>query len=98
MKLNEKIKQMRPAYLSGLLTHQDYYSWLADEIGFTEKALFLFIKKDEIQKSTDRHVNDIPLKKWDAMHVLIFSMARCNWSLSDSVCVAKAVAESVRTR
>jgi hypothetical protein len=68
------------------------------------------IGRERILASTDEHFNDIPLQQWDVMHdslrALInqrlkgqaenFEIRRFGWSMSDAVCVAKAIAQEFR--
>jgi hypothetical protein len=91
--LNERVREMRGRYLEKEISHDEYYLWLADQIGVTF-ALVPFPKetiKAELKK--DRCLNGTPLRAWDAKHpVVAYYAAGLVWSLSDTVCVLKAVA------
>ncbi len=91
MATQDQVTQTRKAYMAGFLTHHEYYSWLAYEVGFTQSRLAYMAAR--IKQSTDEHFNDIPLRQWDALH---FHPPGLAWSLSDSVCVAKSVARDIR--
>lgn len=84
----------RARYMKNELGHDEFYCWLADQIGVTIEDLT--ITTDRILRSADPHFNDIPLSRWDDNHYRIMSAARnrgrSSWSMSDSVCIAKAIA------
>lgn len=82
--------------------HHQYY------MQFINKDLMQFVVNaigvDRIMQSTDKHMNDIPLKYWDN---LMFGIPQtCNramiveckemWSLNTSVCIAKAAAKQFK--
>ena len=52
----------RSDYLEGRCTHQEYYLEIAKEIGLTCDAKLLV----RVRESVDKHLNDIPLLRWDA--------------------------------
>lgn len=81
----------RARYMDREITHAEYYEWLADAIGVTTANLPVSL--DRIRASTDEYLNDIPLHRWDAMDFTVRHYARgLAWSLSDTVCMLKAVA------
>lgn len=86
--------EKRKEYLDHKLGHDDFYLWLADSIGVTEKMLPVPVAR--VRQSNDQHLNDIPLNLWDRRDPLVrhnaFQAGMKSWSLSDSVCVLKAVA------
>lgn len=87
-------EKQRSRYLNGELTHKEYYTWLADFIGAT-KAM-LPVSQERINRSTDPHLNDIPLSQWDSQDRIIRPLAYHKglaWSLSDTVCVLKTLAK-----
>ncbi len=87
----EILKTERARYMNREITHSEYYLWLADEIHVSERNLPVPIER--IRESTDEHLNDIPLALWDRMDAVVRSHAHgLPWSLSDTVCVLKAVA------
>ena len=53
----------RKEYLSGIVSHSDYYGQFITED--TTKNLLQSISIIDICKSRDEHMNDIPLIKWD---------------------------------
>ena len=88
---------MRVAYMAGNLTHQEYYLWLADFVGAT--PTMLPVSTDTIRQSVDPHFNDIALSRWDRCDRAIRCLAYAQglpWSLSDTVCVLKALAWVIR--
>lgn len=92
----------RKDYMAGKATHRQYYgqfvnpavtSWVRRKIGI-----------DRLLKSTDQHLNDIPLSLWDSYYgaMLLDGTARKvaaanggGVSLSDAVCVAKEAAHQL---
>lgn len=89
----EIVKEKRHQYLTGKLSHDDYYLWLADLVGVTLSDLP--VPLNQIRASTDRHLNDIPLRHWDSRDPIVRHKAYAKglpWSLSDTGCCLKAVA------
>lgn len=85
--------EQRKRYMDHEITFAEYYEWLADTIGVTARMLPVDI--DRIRASQDEHLNDIPLALWDQQDYIVRPLAarhRIPWSLSDTVCVLKAVA------
>ena len=88
-----KHNEQRKLYMDGKITFNKYYTWLADFIGANERMLP--VDKERISKSTDPHLNDIPLILWDNQDYVIRRLAYSKglvWSLSDTVCVLKTIA------
>lgn len=102
-----KTPTVRGLYMNGILSYEDYYSFLVEVIG-RERLLSLLPRGFE--KSQDEHLNDIPLPRWDRMDRVVrviagnamwFTMGAAEgtaepcraWSLSDSVCVLKTLAK-----
>jgi len=83
--------------------HQEYYQWLAESIGIGPSML-----PPGHATSVDPHFNDVPLHLWDARHQWVLDNARHSfsgsegktfyWSLSDSVCCLKAIAQRERAK
>lgn len=96
--LRQEQEKKRQDYLDGAITFQEYYLWLAREIHITAKSCPVTL--EEIKKSKDPHLNDIPLGLWDKQDSLVRAAAgRAGlkvWSLSDTVCLLKALAHEVR--
>jgi hypothetical protein len=94
MTLQEQYEAKRKLNLDGKLSHDDFYCWLADEIGIHVSDLPVTL--DVIRRSTDEHLNDIPLHKWDACDDVVRSKARRagthSWSLSNTVSTLKCFA------
>lgn len=74
----------RKQYMNKECTHREFYGqhMTLPIINMVVRA----IGKDRLLRSTDEHLNDIPLKEWDNLHPLL------GGSLSDSVCFAKEAA------
>jgi hypothetical protein len=76
------------------LTHDQFYLWLADRIGISEQMLP--VPTDRIARSTDPHLNDIPLNLWDRKDRIVRPVAYAagmrTWSVFDTLCTLKAVA------
>ena len=79
----------------GWVAHRKYY---AQFVNLTKKpyveAVIRWVGKDRLLKSTDEHLNDIPLHVWDRMPVPpgSFELAKKlgSWiSKGDVVCIAK---------
>jgi len=97
MTSQEEVNEQRKLYMVGKITHQAYYLWLAEFIGAGER--YLPVPKERILQSTDEHFNDIPLRLWDLQDSLVRPLAyskKLAWSLSDTVCVLKAIARKVK--
>ena len=88
----------REQYISsngGMPAHRAYYGQFvnADLMQWVVKH----IGQSRILSSTDPHLNDIPLREWDALHGMLAMWCKravCattsgGYSLSDSVCIAK---------
>lgn len=92
----EEFQALRQKYMTNEMTHQEYYIGLAKIMGLNGVAM---IPNEQIKASTDESFNDIPLKKWDDHHGLVSHLAYQHfpvWSLSDTVCVLKAIAREIR--
>lgn len=96
MPLSDDIQEQRAKYMRGELSHQQYYRWLRQSIGVSSEWIIKAIGANAIRTSRDPHFNDIPLRRWDGLHpnfdYAARHVARVPWSLSDSVCCAKAAA------
>jgi hypothetical protein len=95
MKNQELFNEKRKLYMDGKITHTEFYLWLASFIGVTKAHLP--VSQETINKSTDVHLNDIPLKLWDNQDYIVRRLAYAKglaWSLSDTVCTLKAIAKS----
>ena len=92
----------RKQYMDKEVTHTEYYGQFVD--GVMQEQVGLRIGVNRIINSKDKHLNDIPLKEWDNMEIMVrqhcgtsISMASgCGVSLSDCVCVAKAAAKQIK--
>jgi hypothetical protein len=87
-----------------------YYLQFATPLTF--KLVEDRIGLDVLMASTDEYLNDIPLRKWDALNAAVRESAdkaalrqaqgveppKYHWSLSDGVCIAKAVARAIIKR
>lgn len=88
--------------------HHAYYLQFATRATFA--IVLARIGRSAIAESTDPHMNDIPLCRWDALNESIrssirqrvkgqaegYPAGRFSWSLSDAVCIAKAVAREIK--
>lgn len=87
------VERERKRYLDHEIDHQAYYLWLADFIGVPDSVIP--VTPEEVQASTDPHLNDIPLGWWDRKDPVVRHYAYAKglpWSLSDTVCVLKSLA------
>lgn len=55
----------RQDYLNGKATHREYYGQFVNES--VKSKVLKTIGKDKLLASTDEHLNDIPMKKWDSI-------------------------------
>lgn len=93
----------RSEYMEHKVTHDEYYGqFVTSAVTNVVKTL---IGESAIKASTDQHLNDIPLNRWDNLHEQIGSICgkklkeaneSDGWSLSDTVCIAKACARQIR--
>jgi len=65
-----KIKT-REQYLKGEISFSDYYAQFLDDE--TEGEMLEQVSLEEIRESKDEHLNDIPMRKWDAITGIRFS-------------------------
>lgn len=85
----------RQDYLDNNLTHEEYYTWLAEFIGATDRMVPF--TAEQVANSKDPHLNDLRLDIWDAQDWLVRKLAYAKqlpWSLSDTVCVLKQLARN----
>lgn len=96
----------REEYLNGKRTHSEYY------LQFAKASAWRYVQQriglDRIAKSTCEHFNDIPLALWDSLDMRPYIDTKLKaeaegcargsfyWSMSDNVCIAKAVAHRIR--
>jgi hypothetical protein len=91
----------RKEYMSKVCTHKQYYAQFVTEN--MKNDVIRAIGKDALMNSTDEHLNDIPLKKWDrlASGVVPFYVNSAMRELGDYptlgglVCIAKEAARQV---
>lgn len=95
----EIAREMRDKYVSKHeLTHAEYYDWVAEQLGKVSLLRIMPFEPSKIRAAhkADQHLNNLVLQKWDNCDPMVRSMAvRAgfpSWSLSDTVCVLKAVA------
>jgi hypothetical protein len=75
--------------------HRKFYAQFVSDA--TIRFVVSIIGADVIKASTDEHMNDIPLRRWDCMHgnlplaVSLKSLGESN-SISTTVCIAKEAA------
>jgi hypothetical protein len=81
--------------------HYPYYFQFANKA--TKELILRSIGKGRIKKSNNKYFNDIPLSEWDKLSgFMVFNKTLCmevngQVSLSDRVCILKAVAENIRS-
>lgn len=87
------LAEKRAEYMSGAVSHRDYYLWLSGWLGLPQSLIP--VTKERVDASTDPHLNDTPLVLWDRMDPAVRSYADAKfipWSLSDTVCCLKNMA------
>lgn len=62
--------ETRQNYLNGKVSHKDYYGQFVDET--MKNEVKRSIGMEDLIKSKDEHLNDIPLAKWDALAGFLF--------------------------
>lgn len=89
----------RKDYIDDKCTHFDYYNQFVNY----ETINRVRHLSSEITNSTDPHLNDIALRKWDILSLNAFSSLGVitanntgGFSLSDSVCIFKAAARQLK--
>lgn len=94
-------KNTRQAYLDGKCSHREYYGQFVNASVLAIVASH--VGKDAILKSSDEHLNDIPLKRWDAVfHACPAWIAAAMREAGDfptlagMVCIAKEAANQIR--
>jgi hypothetical protein len=53
----------RKEYIDGNVSHREYFAQFVDDT--VKNEVILHFGKTILKESTDEHLNDIPLKKWD---------------------------------
>ena len=83
--------------LNGECTHREYYSQ------FVTPSIIDVVKKyigvDRINKSTDPHLNDIKLAKWDSLVSYVYADFKSygdSRTLSGCVCILKEAAKQIK--
>ena len=91
-----EVKFSRAQYLNNDCTHQEYYAQFIPG-GYTNYVINT-IGRASLKRSKDEHLNDIALKRWDALaspagitHQI--KKAGTYFTLSDHVCIAKTAAK-----
>jgi len=89
----------RKQYMNNECSHAEYYGQFVDSSVIARVTSR--ISKKAIMASTDPHMNDIPLKEWDAIPVsshIADKLKECGdyLTLSGSVCINKAAARQIR--
>lgn len=103
-----QMDSQRERYLSGELTHDQYYGLLVEALGENRLRELLPATPDELAAAWEEGwaLNSIPLAKWDARHAQVRPRPISRelqtkleaitgpggWSLSDSVCTLKCCA------
>jgi len=87
----------REQYLDGKCTHREYYAQFVSER--TKSSVLSAIGLDSLLASTDKHLNDIPLKTWDRIYP---GVSRDLWqsvgdyaTLAGLVCINKEAARQI---
>lgn len=87
----------RKQYMNNECTHREYYAQFVSKS--TAQLVARMIGAKNLLTSTDPHLNDIPLTRWDQLDPYVRRPSQLaatgytgGWSLSDSVCTAKEAA------
>ena len=93
----------RQQYLDGECTMREYYAQFVNE--GTKRIIRDTIGEDAILQSTDPHLNDIPLARWDSVGMSALRTADRNeqmrecgdyMTLAGLVCIAKEAARQIQ--
>ena len=90
----------RKQYMNKECTFAEYYDQFVDDL--VRNNVRIVVGKDRIDKSTDEHLNDIPLNTWDSVlrpfpkHIGD-KMRECGDfpTMAGAVCIAKQAARSL---
>ena len=88
----------RKQYMDKEVTHRQYYGQFVTDA--TKQRVLRCIGETRLMASTDEHLNDIPLEKWDSLGP---AGSRDNWnatrgdwpSLAGAVCIHKEAAHQL---
>lgn len=89
----------RQDYMNGKCTHREYYAQFVTEQ--TRQSVLRNIGLERLQQSTDPHLNDIRLSRWDGLEIVTREMDAAmreagDWpSLAGKVCIAKEAARQI---
>jgi hypothetical protein len=81
------------------MSHEEKYGTVVNAIGLEKCLFYVPTKLDKLESllEEDEHLNNVPLRKWDAQHASFkYEMVRKginSLSLSDTVCTLKAAAK-----
>jgi len=89
----------RKEYLNGECTHREFWAQFVDKR--VKAHVANYIGRDAIISSTDPHLNDIPIAKWDHVGRLLllpitFESVGDYCTLSSLVCIAKEAARQIK--
>ena len=89
----------RKQYMAGDCTHAEYYAQFINES--VKDRVLKYIGLDAIKRSTDEHMNDIPLQQWDSIGITRhtgdqFSACGDYPTLAGSVCLYKTAAKQIK--
>lgn len=92
------MKYTRQQYMSHECSHRDYYGQFVTEQ--VKSRVLRVIGKESIQASTDEHLNDIPLRLWDALgpvgNSAQWEATEGDWpSMAGRVCIYKEAAKQL---
>ncbi len=108
IKERKRVMKTRQDYMDKRVSHAEYYRQ------FVTPSIIALVKSsigiDAIAQSKDEHFNDIPLSKWDAMHVVhivngMYSRIACGEkikaagegnSASTGTCILKQAARMIK--
>ncbi len=87
----------RKQYMNGEISHHEYYAQFVNDT--IKQNVLDHVALDRLMKSTDEHLNDIPLRVWDSIPMFDVSEklkeAGDYLTLAGSVCIAKEAARQI---
>jgi hypothetical protein len=93
-----KIEYTRKDVINNVCTHREYYAqFVTDEL---KSTILNIVGIERLLKSTDAHLNDIPIIMWDSISAPFGTSAKMksrgdSLTLSGQVCIAKEAAKQI---
>ena len=92
----------RQDYLQNKCSHRQYYAQFVDDS--VRRMVEQYFTLETLRASTDEHLNDIPLRRWDSLAIMLVHYSSIRellreygdfWSLAGGVCILKEAAHQL---